>query len=55
MTRPYRQGVQLLKKNRAASTPCQLEVKRLKMAHNRKLEFEIGETVLEYGAGFKTR
>ena len=51
MTRPYRQGVQLRKT--AASTPCQLEVKRLKMAHNCKLEFEIDETVLEYGAGFK--
>ena len=25
------------------------------MAQNHKLEFEIDETVLEYGAGFKTR
>ena len=24
------------------------------MAHTRKLEFEIDETVLQYGAGFKT-
>ena len=51
----YAQTMRATKKNRAASTPCQLEVKRLKMAHNRKLEFEIDETVLEYRAGFKTR